>query len=207
MLIKTIPLQDMIETNAYFYIDEISKHGFLIDPGAQPEILISLINKNKWIIEKILLTHSHFDHIGAVESLSKNLQIPYYIHQSGTEILKNPQLNLSIFTGKEIKLNNALYFNDNDEILLEANPQIKLQVLHTPGHTPDGVTFYDENNHVAFVGDTIFKDSIGATHFPGGDYETLINSIRHKILTLPDNTVLYSGHTQPTTVKAEKSRF
>ena len=207
MIIKQIPVLGVIETNAYFYIDEASKHGFLIDPGAEAEKLLQTIKENDWIIEKILITHGHFDHIGAVAELAAKLSVPYFAHQNGKKYLTDAMNNLSAYMAEPLELIKAEYFADNAEFLISANPLLKLKAIHTPGHTQDAVIYYDAENHLAFVGDTIFKNSIGATHFPGGDLEQLLQSIKKNILTLPDNTVLYSGHSEPTTVKAEKANF
>ena len=207
MQIFTFPVSDGIETNAYFYIDENTKHGFLIDPAAEGEKLLTKIQENNWIIEKMLITHGHFDHIGAIEILNKNLNIPYYIYENGEKYLENPSWNLSTYFGKNISLNKAQFFKDNSLLSLESAPQTKLKVIHTPGHTEDSVLFYDEKNNLAFVGDTIFKNSIGRTDFPGGNSNQLKNSIENKVLTLPDNTILYSGHSEPTTIQAEKKNF
>lgn len=207
MIVKQISVADIIETNAYFYIDEKTKNGFLIDPAAQADILLQIIKENGWTIEKMLITHGHFDHIGAVETLHRRLNIPYIAHQNGREYLTDGRLNLGDYCNRTFNLNEAEYLNDGDEIKLNADPSVALKVIHTPGHTPDSVVYYDAANKTAFVGDTIFKDSMGATHFPGGDFAQLQNSIRQKILTLPDDTVLYSGHSEPTTVSREKRNF
>ena len=113
--------------------------------------------------------------------------------------------NLSSFFARQIVLNNAEYFDDNDIISL-SDDSTKLKVIHTPGHTLDSVIFYDEKNHLAFVGDTIFKAGYGNTQFPGGNEKVLMNSIKQKIFALPEKTVLYSGHSDETTVEAEKKR-
>lgn len=207
MIVKQVPLCEFLTTNAYFYIDEKTKHGFLVDPAAESEKLLRIIKENDWIIEKILITHGHFDHIGAVDKLAKELNIPYYIHANGKQYLINPQMNLSSFFEQNIALSDAQYLQDGDEIVLTSSPDIKLKVIHTPGHTADSVVYYDESNNVAFVGDTIFKDSVGRTDLPGGNPTQLYKSIKDKIVTLPDNTILYSGHTEKTTVQNEKGRF
>lgn len=207
MLIYPITVHEIIETNAYFYIDEQSKHGFLIDPGAQADVLLDIIQSNNWTIESILITHGHFDHIGAVEKISNTLHIPYQIHHLGKDYLENPQLNLSQYCNHHIRLTNAQYFSDNTIISLKSAPQADLKVIHTPGHTTDSVIFYSPTEHLAFVGDTIFKNSIGNTSFPGGNEATLISSITKKIFTLPDNTILYSGHTEQTTIANEKNNL
>ena len=205
MIIRQIPLTDVLTTNAYFYGDEASGHGFLIDPAAEADALLQLIADNHWTIEKILLTHGHFDHIGAVQKLHEKLGIPYYIEKNGKELLQNPTLNLSAFFGGDSVLKEAEFLQEGDVLRLNGRTEGGLKVLHTPGHTPDSVVYYDAKNAVAFVGDTIFKGSVGATHFPLGDDKQLQKSIKNKILTLPPETILYSGHSEPTTVAAEQS--
>ena len=207
MLLKKVLVRDVLETNAYFYIDEKTKHGWLIDAGAEAEKLLDIIKENGWTIEAILLTHGHVDHIGAAKTISEKLKIPYKIHLSGKTYLQNPAFNLSQYFNQNIVLPNAEYFDNGDIISLAANPEIKLQVIHTPGHTTDSVVFYDKENNVAFVGDTIFKSGIGNTMFPGGDEQTLLKSIKEKILRLKDETILYPGHMEQTTVGAQKPRF
>lgn len=207
MKVFVVKIANYLQTNAYFYIDEQNKHGFLIDPADEAQRFIDIINKNHWIIEKILLTHGHFDHIGAVNELNEKLNIPYYAHENAQSYLLNSDLNLSSWNNYEIILPNARYLKDNAIISLQSPSKAQLQVVYTPGHTQDSVIYYDANENLAFVGDTIFKGSIGATHFPGGDIRQLQQSIIRKIFTLPDNTVLYSGHSDPTTVIAEKSRY
>ncbi len=204
MILKIVPVSDGIETNAYFYIDENTKHGFLIDAGAEADKLENIIKQNNWIIEKILITHGHFDHIGAVQKLHLTLNIPYYGHIESQLYFTDPNYNLSAYFGQAFSLTDANYFNDGDIISLDATPEIQLKIIHTPGHTQDSVIFYDEQNNLAFVGDTIFKSSVGRTDFPGGNAQQLKSSIKNKIFTLPDTTLLYSGHSAPTTVAAEK---
>ena len=101
-------------------------------------------------------------------------------------------------------------FNTSTEMnwsIQQISPSVKLKVIHTPGHTADSVLFYDEQNHLAFVGDTIFKGSIGATHFPGGNFQQLKQSLLQKVFSLPEETVLYSGHSEATTIKQEKNQL
>ena len=207
MFVKKISVTDGIETFCYFYIDEKSSHGWLIDPGAEAEKIKKIIAENDWKIDCILLTHGHFDHIGAVEELSRELQIPYKAYRSEEQFLSNPQFNLSAYFNRQIILNDAEYLADGDVLQLSSDSKRRLQVIHTPGHTPDGVIFYDKDAHLAFVGDTIFKNSYGNTQFPGGDEKILMDSIKNKIFALPDDTILYSGHSEETTVGAEKQRL
>ena len=207
MKVGLVPVTDIFTTNAYFYIDEETNHGFLIDPGAEAQKLLATIKQNNLTIEAILITHGHFDHLGAVNEISTTLNIPYLIHKNGEQFLQSTHYNLSKYNNRNIILNNAKYFIDSNFISLSSKPIIKLQVRHTPGHTPDSVVFYDKAEHIAFVGDTIFKGAIGNFQYPGGNYQELCESITHKIFTLPDDTILYSGHSAETTVKTEKDRY
>ena len=207
MKVFTVKIANFLQTNAYFYIDEQTKHGFLFDPADEAQRLIDIITENHWTIEKILLTHGHFDHIGAVYELHKKLNIPYYAHENARSYLLDSEINLSSWNNHKIILPDAQYLKDNAIISLQPPAKTLLQVIYTPGHTQDSVIYYDAEANLAFVGDTIFKGSIGATHFPGGDMQQLQQSILSKIFTLPDDTILYSGHSDLTTVKAEKSRY
>ena len=102
---------------------------------------------------------------------------------------------------------NVKTFKDNEKIELKCNNNFYLKVIHTPGHTEDSCVFYNDINNIAFVGDTIFKGSIGNPNYPGGNIEILEESIINKILTLNEKTKLYSGHSDVTTVKEEKERY
>lgn len=194
--------------NTYFYIDDKTFHGFLIDPGAQAEKILKIIDEKNFVIEKILITHGHIDHIGAVNELQAALKIPAVMHENGKIYAQNPTKNLSRFIIEaDYKLNDVNYFSDGEIISLESNPDFNLKLIAAPGHTTDGAIFYDSKNNLAFVGDTIFKMGRGRTDFPGGSEKILIETIKTKIFTLPDETVLLSGHGEPTTVKAEKIFF
>ncbi len=194
----------IIDTNAYFYVDDETRHGFLIDAGAEAQRLLHLINERKITVEKILLTHGHYDHIGAAAEIQQTLNIPICMQKNGKIYAENPAWNLSSEFGQEIILKNVNYLEDYSEIVLSTNENFKLKIIPCAGHTLDGAIYYSEKDGVAFVGDSIFKGSYGRTDLPGGDTETLFENIKAKIFTLPDETVLLSGHTPPTTVQAEK---
>ena len=200
-------VQGIFPTNAYFYIDDESKHGFLIDPGAEASKLLGIIDERQFTIEKILLTHGHFDHIGAVNELQQKLNIPVCMQKNGRDYALNIKWNLSDQFGLDIILNDVTYLDDYSDIILSTNHDFKLNLIPTPGHTTDGAVYYSDKDGVAFVGDSIFKMSYGRTDFYGGNEQTLMESITKKILILPDETFLLSGHSEPTTVKFEKSFF
>lgn len=203
-----VEVTDFLSENAYFYIDNKTLHGFLIDPGAQAERLLKIVSEKNFVIEKILLTHGHIDHIGAVNEIQSALKIPAVIHEQGKIYAQNPTKNLSRFIIEDdYRLKDVDFLSDGEIISLEKNPDFSLKLIATPGHTSDGAIFYDEKNNLAFVGDTIFKNGRGRTNFPGGNEKILIETIKQKILTLPDETVLFSGHGESTTVMAEKIFF
>lgn len=207
MNIYTVPVKGYFAVNSYFLIDEDTGHGFLIDPGAQGEELVRIIRQKVWTIEKILLTHGHFDHTGGIEAIRQKIDIPVYIHENGAAFLEDVRLNLSAYCGEHVVVKNAHYFRDGAAFALEGYDKPVLTAIHTPGHTPDSTTLYDAADGIALVGDTIFKNAMGNDQYPGGDRRSLLQSIRQRILTLPDDTVLYSGHSEPTTVGAEKRLY
>lgn len=203
--VKAVEVADVYSENTYFYIDENTKHGFLIDPGAEADRLIHIIGQNDWDIERILITHGHIDHIGAVRELHDRLGIPYYIFSPEGELyLTNPQLNLSYQNRRYIVLDESLPLHDSDLITSKWAPGLSLKVIHTPGHTPDSVIYYSGNDRLAFVGDLIYFGGVGLTNFPGGNMRDEQNSLVNKLLRLPSDTVLYSGHMPPISVAQEK---
>ena len=203
-MIKELQVQGVFAENTYFYIDEHSKSGFIIDPGAQAGVIYDVVKRNGWTIEKILLTHGHFDHFGAAELLREKLVAPIYIYPQDASYLADPYLNLSGNSGQSITVSHYEEMYDGEIIRLKANSEFYLKVIHTPGHTPGSVTYYSPKERAAFVGDLLYQHGPGLTDFPGGNRAVLEESIVNKIFTLPDDTVLLSGHSSPITVGQEK---
>lgn len=201
MIVQKIEFRDVFAANCYFYIDEKTNDGFIIDPSAHADQLLDTVHQNNWRIKKILVTHSHLDHIGAVLEISQKLNVPFYGLNTAKQYLSDPAL-FAHFTDQNV-LKSMSYLNDGDELILNENA--KLKVMATPGHTIDSVIYYDEKNSLAFTGDTIFKNGVGRTDIEGsgGDEKLLLNSIKTKIFTLPPHTVLYPGHGPKTTVQEE----
>ncbi|MBC3537552.1 MBL fold metallo-hydrolase [Megasphaera hominis] len=206
-MIQTLLVKGYFSTYCYLFIDEKTKHGFLIDAPSEADKLAELVREKGYTIEKILLTHGHFDHTAAANELSRTWQAPVLIHAAGKRYVKDTVWNLSAACGLHVVVDPVTYLRGDETITLAANPAVALQVLPTPGHTPDSVTYYSAADHAAFVGDTIFAGSFGSSGYYGGDLPALMHSIFERILVLPDDTVLYSGHSEPTTVYAEKSRI
>ena len=203
-MIKELQVQGVFAENTYFYIDSHTKSGFIIDPGAQPGLILDTVLRNGWTIEKILLTHGHFDHLGAAELLREKLVAPIFVYPQDAPYLTDPYLNLSGSTGKPIIIPHYEELYDGEIIRLKANSGFSLKVMHTPGHTPGSVTYYSSEDNAAFIGDLLYEHGPGLTNFPGGNRQILEASILNKIFTLPDDTVLLSGHSSPITVKQEK---
>ena len=188
------------QTCCYILHTDDEKECVVIDPGDEPERIRKAIGDKR--IAAILLTHGHFDHFGAVEELREKLNCPVLAHEKADLFLLNPLMNLSRQCVGDMIIRDTVKFKDGDTIALDEAHS--LRVIYTPGHTPDSVLLYNEKERIAFVGDTIFKESIGNYTFPGGNKDLLIQSIMERVFTLPDDTVLYSGHSEPTTVGAEK---
>lgn len=203
-MIKELTVQGAFTENTYFFIDSLSKSGFLIDPGAQAGDIYEVIRRNGWQIEKILLTHGHVDHIGAAGILQERLGAPVYIHPQDAAYLTDTYLNLSESTGYPIIVSHYEELYDGEIIRLKANSGFYLKVIYTPGHTPGSVTYYSPEEKAAFVGDLLYQHGPGLTNFPGGNRRILENSIITKIFSLPDDTLLLSGHASPITVGREK---
>ncbi len=206
-MVHTVEVVGVIEENAHFFIDDETRHGFLVDPGAQADKLLKVISERGWTIERILLTHGHFDHIGAVNDLQRALKIPVCMSKDGDYYAKDSATNCSAFVGEPIVLDNVTCLDDGAEISLTANPRFSVKLIPAKGHTLDGAIYHSSREGVAFVGDTIFCGSYGRTDLPGGSYRDLMTTIRDVVFALPDETILYTGHGSPTTVAAEKALY
>lgn len=200
MIIKKIVVGELM-TNCYLLGCKQTKAIAIIDPGAESEKIIKEIDKANLKPKFIILTHGHGDHIGAINGLKKKYNIPVYIHENDKELLENSYLNFSAFMfGKETSIIADKKLKDNDTIVLG---NFKIKVLHTPGHTPGSIVL--KCNNILFSGDTLFQNGIGRTDLPGGSYDKIINSIKTKILSLPDDTIVYPGHGPETNVIEEKT--
>ena len=205
-MIKCVLVNGYIPENTYFYVNDKTNHCFVIDPGYEGKRLLDIANKNNYIIDKIILTHGHFDHIGAINEIRKNIDVEVYAYIDSEKYLTNSYYNLSRFLGgEEVIINDVKYFRDGDIISLDDGFSVK--VIHTPGHTEDSCVFYSEKDKVLFSGDTLFNNGIGNTSFPGGNYDTLISSIKNRILTLDDEVKVYPGHGDETSIRSEKINF
>lgn len=190
-----------IQTNGFVLSNEAGK-GIVIDPGMHPESMIEHIKDLE--IVAILLTHAHFDHMAGLEQVREVTKAPVYIHDLEEDWLTNPEKNGSAHWSM---VTEPIICQPSDQVLQDGQilqlAGFTLQVLHTPGHSPGSVSFYLEQEQLLIAGDTLFAGSIGRTDLHNGDYDTLMTSIKTKILTLPEETVVYPGHGPQTTVGHE----
>jgi len=188
-------------TNCYIIADEKSKIAAIIDPGGDANEIINTVTKAKLIVKYIILTHGHGDHIAALKEVKEATDAKIAIHELDAHMLYSPESNLSTLLGNgftqpsaDIKLIGNEEFNLGD---------LTLKIIHTPGHTPGGISIQVDN--VVFTGDTLFEGSIGRTDFPGGSFDKLINSIKDNLLILEDDTKIFPGHGEPSTIGYEKN--
>lgn len=186
------------------YVVEREGEALVIDSGWEAEKVAERICSLDSCLVYILCTHGHIDHAGAVSEL-KGLfpKASVGMHSADLPLYKAtiPEID-AFYPGRSKSLKIEIPLNTENELSFGGT---RIKVLHTPGHTPGGVSFYFEEDGVIFSGDTLFAGSIGRTDFPGGDFDQLINSIRTQILSLPDETVVYPGHGPTTTVGAERT--
>lgn len=200
--VSTYPLGP-IQTNCYIVQNETG-HCLIIDPGEEGERIIREIEKGGLTPSAILLTHAHFDHIGAVDEVRDYFNVPVYIHEIENDWLADPSLNGSIkYPGFPNVTNRKADHVLNVEAIMEIGP-FTFETRHTPGHSPGSISYIFEQGRFAVVGDTLFQSSVGRTDLPGGDTNTLLASIHNKLLTLDDDFIIYPGHGPATTPGREK---
>jgi len=199
MLIKSLPVGP-IGTNCYIVSDPETKQAAVIDPGDEGERIMELVQANGLTVVAIVNTHGHWDHVGGNAVIKEMTGAPLMIHQLDADFLTDGKLNLSGMMGpKEVSPAADRLLTEGDEIQVGS---LTFRVLHTPGHTPGGISLAGEG--VAFVGDTLFARSIGRTDFPGGSFKTIIQSIKEKLLPLGDQVVAYPGHGPRTEIGQER---
>ena len=200
MILETLAVGPF-QSNCYIVGDSNTKQSLVIDPGAEFERIWDKIVKLNLNVEKIVLTHAHGDHIGAVRELVEKTKPQLLLHQDDYPLLINPKQNLSDVYGFPISVQTAARFlKENDQVVCG---DIALRVIHTPGHTPGGICLIGEK--ILFSGDTLFHGSIGRTDFNYSSLEKLLEAIEHKILNLEDDTKIYPGHGPASTLGWERN--
>ncbi len=204
MALEIVSLQlGPVMTNAYLVADTDTREAVVIDPAWDGHIILAEAEKRGWTIKFIWATHAHFDHIGGVAALVDGSDSP-------PAVALHPD-DLPLWQAKGGAPLFGVHFDpppdptrmlaDGDALALGSHP---VEVRHAPGHTPGHVLYYFKEDAILFSGDVIFQGSVGRTDLPGGDWNTLINSIQEQVLTLPDDVQILAGHMGPTSVGAER---
>ena len=193
-----------IQTNCYI-VSNKEKDCLIFDPGEEGARIVNELRKNGLNPLAILLTHTHFDHIGGVDAVRAIYDIPLYVHEKEVGWLADPMKNGS---GKYAELPNYIVKKPDEEHIIRKEGEMTIgaftfTVAHTPGHSPGSVSFIFKDDAFAIVGDTLFEQSIGRTDLIGGSMNILMKSIHDKLLSLPEDTIIYPGHGDYTTPAAE----
>lgn len=193
-----------IKTNCYIVYDDNKEAGVIIDPAIFAQEVIDFVKKQDLKIEYILLTHGHFDHLSGAVAMAKKLGAKICLHQEDIQVIKESVGDLASMFGYKLEyFEPDIFLKDRQEFKVG---NLEFKVIHTPGHSPGGVSFYFEKEKVLFPGDTLFADSYGRTDLPGGDEQEIFKSIK-KLLELPEDIKVYPGHGDDTTIGIEKLNY
>jgi hydroxyacylglutathione hydrolase len=199
--IRQLPLGP-IQTNCYLAACDQTGKAAVIDPAWDGAAIVQIAGREGWTISHILLTHSHFDHVGGLAAVKELTGAPLYVHPDARPLLEKSPLLVAQY-GYEIDPPPP-----PDHLLAEGQTitvgQVVFKVMYTPGHAPGHVCFYAAEEGVIFDGDVLFGNGIGRWDLEGGDYDVLMASIEDKLMTLPDETRVLSGHGPATTIGAER---
>lgn len=201
MKIDTLSL-GALSTNCYLVYDEKNKEGIIIDPSDEAQFIAEKVVSLKFAPQAIIATHGHFDHLLAAGELQLILNIPFFIHRADLFLLKDANKSAKYWLKHHqdtVLPENINYLKNKDKIKFG---QYALEVIETPGHTPGSISLFSPP--LLFSGDTLFKGAIGRYDFSYSNYQNLINSL-HNLFFLPDSTIVYPGHAEPTTIKEEKN--
>lgn len=200
MIIEAISVGEL-GTNCYIVADEATLEGVIIDPGAEADVILREVRRRNLHIGAILITHGHFDHVGAAADLHDALGAPLWCHAIDTGWVLDSVRQGADFGVRVKRAPEKVEFNLEEGVPVNIGP-LSFRVLHTPGHTPGGVTLVLGDN--AFTGDTLFCEGIGRSDFNGGSHSELLKSIKSKIYQLDDNVKVWPGHGPSSTIGHEK---
>lgn len=191
----------MIGTNCYLVKNEDTAQSVLIDPAEAPDAIQEMIDKSGCELKAVLLTHGHSDHIGAAKEICERNNVKLYAGEDEKALLLSPQLNLSAQLGQAVSIEADYWVKDKDQLNIAG---MNIKVIHTPGHTAGGTCYYIEDAGLLFSGDTLFAESVGRTDFPTGSMSQIVRSVKEKLMTLPDDTKVFPGHGESTSIGYEK---
>ncbi|MEW6003210.1 MAG: MBL fold metallo-hydrolase [Nitrospirota bacterium] len=199
MVVKSLVIGPL-ESNCFIIADENTREALVIDPGDEPDRILSIINKHNFKVKYIICTHAHFDHVGAVSDIKKETGARIIIHRDDLDIYNHTK-EMALLWGFEIEpLPEPDSFVSEGDIIKIGN--LKFEVFHTPGHSPGGICLYGEG--LLITGDTLFAGSVGRTDFYGGDISKLKKSFK-RLMSLPDKIKVIPGHGPETTIGRERT--
>lgn len=201
MLLNTVVVTEFM-TNCYIVGDDSTREAVVIDPGGEAEKILKEVEKMGVTVTAVVNTHAHVDHIGALKDVKDALGVSVMLHPGELPVLKSASRMARLFgvTIDDPPEPDRL-LKEGDEIAVGG---MSLKVLETPGHSPGGISLVTSDGKVCFAGDSLFAGSIGRTDLPGGDYKTLIESIKSKLIPLGDDVKVFTGHGPATTIGTER---
>lgn len=191
----------MVGTNCYLLCNMDIKECVLIDPADSQDEISRMIDESGCSLKGILLTHGHFDHIMAADAIRDKYGVKVYASCDEKNTLEQPHINLGEAYGLKLSVKADVWHKDGEILKLAG---FDIEALHTPGHTEGGSCYYIREIGVLFSGDTLFCGSVGRTDFPGGSMSEIVRSIKEKVMVLPDDTKVYPGHGEGTSVGYER---
>jgi hydroxyacylglutathione hydrolase len=200
LIVVSLPV-GLIQTNCYIAGCPETKEGAVIDPGGDPQQILAQVERHGLSIKYVLNTHAHFDHTDANGAIVQATGATLALHPQDLPLLKASGGAALFGLQADPSPLPELELHDGDELEVGS---LRFKVLHTPGHTPGHVCFYEKDHGVLFDGDVLFARSIGRTDLPGGNYRQMMDSIQRVLFALPDETVVYSGHGPATTIGDER---
>jgi len=195
--VETVPV-GILEVNCHLIWVDDTRKAFVIDPGDDAERIVSRARELSLEPAAVLLTHAHVDHIRGVGGVADELNVPVYLHPDDRALYASPDNALLPWVSAARNLPEPV----------DAPPEadgLSFEIIHTPGHTPGGVCYHFADSAILFSGDTLFCASIGRTDLAGGDFQSLMRSIKEKLFALPPKTAVHTGHGPPTTIGAEQT--
>jgi len=200
MILKALTV-GFIATNCYIVGSDTTRRTMVIDPGADPRAIMKAIDADRLLLSMIVITHSHFDHTGAVKAIKDATGARFAVGAGAEKSSPGAFIKLvAAMSGGSARIPEPdLFLSDGDKIDID---DLHFEVIYTPGHSPDEISLYGHG--ILFSGDTLFNAGIGRTDFPGCSYEQLEHSIQTRLYTLPDQTIVYPGHGPETTIGREK---
>jgi hydroxyacylglutathione hydrolase len=201
MIHEILPV-GMLACNCSVFGDEQSREGMVVDPGDDIEQVLEIVRKHGLTVKAIVITHAHIDHIGGAQKLKRATGAPVYMNSNDTALQKMMDVQagwLGVPAPEAVSIDVAA--REGDTVMVGATG---FHVLHTPGHTPGSISLWSPSENKLLAGDTLFRESIGRTDLPGGDFRQILASIRGKLLQLPEDAVVIPGHGENTTIGWEK---